>query len=406
LIALLAMNSFINAAVKKRKHNYATVKNMIEDDLKIYTYKIGIFRLTPLIDLNFGYDSNSLSSYSDEVSDFFIEAVPSISEKFAIKQIVLIKAHQQIKYLFYKRLENLRQWLNSYNIGIMTGRKSIIFTAEAGRNSDILRPTSEFDIPANQFITRADFSLKFPFILRGEFNISYSINDYSYEGYYSYYEYNVEKALSRKQFIYAAGFEKAVSSKTHFFVDYNRASYEFSYDPSLRNYRGYGMSAGFIFGPSVFFKGYIKFGYSRLLPENSAFLSFKGLIVSGEIEYMPTKTIKIKFSIVRQPQFSVFSYYNNFYIQEQAGGDFIWAFTEKIAVGISYLRGKNSYPFFSNFSGIKISDDYYQASLRMIYKIKKNLFLESGGSFYHRDSNQLFFLKDRALIFANFKMEI
>ncbi len=406
MIAVLAMNSFLNAGIKKRKHQYTTIKNIIEDDLKIYTYKIGIFRLTPLINLNFGYDSNSLSSYSNEIADFFIEAVPSINEKFAIKQFVLIKANQQIKYLFYRRLENLRQWLNSYNIEIMTGRKSIIFTAGIGRNSDILRPTSEFDIPANQFITKADFSLKFPFILRGEFNFSYSINDYSYEGYYSYYEYNVDKALSRKEFMYSIGFEKAISSKTQFFIDYNRASYEFDYDPALRNYRGNTISSGFIFGPSAFFKGYLKFGYSRLFPEDSSFLSFKGLIASGEIEYMPTKAIKIKFSIIRQPQFSVFSYYNNFYIQEQVGGDLIWAFTEKMAVGISYLRGKNSYPYFSNFSGIVVSDNYYQASLRMIYKIKKDLFLESGASFYRRDSNQLVFLKDRTLIFANFKMQI
>lgn len=400
------MNSFLNAGIKKRKHQYTTIKDIIEDDLKIYTYKIGIFRLTPLINLNFGYDSNSLSSYSNEIADFFIEAVPSINEKFAIKQFVLIKANQQIKYLFYRRLQNLRQWLNSYNIEIMTGRKSIIFTVGMGRNSDILRPTSEFDIPANQFITKADFSLKFPFILRGEFNFSYSINDYSYEGYYSYYEYNVDKALSRKEFIYSIGFEKAISSKTQFFIDYNRASYEFDYDPALRNYRGDTISSGFIFGPSAFFKGYLKFGYSRLFPEDSSFLSFKGLIASGEIEYMPTKAIKIKFSIIRQPQFSVFSYYNNFYIQEQVGGDLIWAFTGKMAVGISYLRGKNSYPYFSNFSGIVVSDNYYQASLRMINKIKKDLFLESGASFYRRDSNQLVFLKDRTLIFANFKMQI
>lgn len=378
--------------------------------MKTYTYRAGIFRITPVFKINVAYDNDALYSSTMAISDVVLEAGPAINEKFALSYMALIKLNQSISYAYYNKLDKLRNFPNAFDISVLTGRKTLLVNMIVARNRSIVRPTNESDTPASQLLQNGTVSVKFPFFLNCSTSLSFTRNEYRFAEPYASAGYNIQTALNRNEDWYYLEFQKPVTAKSQFFIQAGKEFYYFIYEAANRNHTGTTGTAGFIFGPSTFFSGYIKFGAKSLKPENSSLASFKGFIMSGQLEYRPYEAWKFKIGFIRQPQFSIYYQINNYYLQNQYSAEVIWAFRPKLAAGIGYLYGKNEYPALHNQLenpvAMNLIDKYSEASLKMIYKLRKDLYIEDGIIYYRRNSNVILYRRNRTLFFVNFKYQV
>jgi len=404
-LLLIIVLSASTSEGKKRRQN-ETLNEVIDSSLKLYTYKVGFLRVIPEFKINVSYDNNALASASQSISDVVFETGPAFSEKFAIKRWMLFKANQHVSYAYYNKLDKLRNFPYNVDLGILTGRKTILLDGKISRNQAIIRPTSESDIPASQMLQNMALSLKFPLFMWVNTTLSFNKNMYSYQDPYLSPNYDYERALSRDEHIYMLEFQKLVTAKTQFFVQASKEFYLFKNNPLLRNHTGTQTAAGFIFGPSDFFTGYIKLGYKSLIPDSTSLSSFKGFIMNGQLEYHPFDPLKVDVGLLRQPQFSVYYSINNYYVQNQYSIGITWAYREKHAIGIGYLIGKNEYP--NQFPGNQnaIVDNYNETSMKLIYKIRKDLYLEGGAIYYQRKSTFFLFADNRILFFINTRFQM
>ncbi len=410
IIILFLLFLFTQITFAKKKTTDSSKESLsyiIKSSLEQYSYKIGFIKLIPEFKLFIYYDSNILSSNLNEVSDLVIEAGPGLTEKFALGNLALIKAYQYISYVYYKDLDNLRNTPHNLNLSITTGRKSFIITLQGASNKGIVKPSSEADIPANQLLRYYNASAKIPLFHKFKLHLFYDRNEYSYHDYFSYYGKSIDEALARKENIYNIQFSYNITSKTSLFFLTNREEFKFAYKPIIRDYEGSQYVAGIEINQSAFFSGFIKMGYYKLIPQNPDFSPFKGFIINTLLDYTPTEFLKFKFNILRKPQFSVFYSINDHYVQNQFSINIIWAYTSKQAISLGFMIGKNNYvksKLISNED--KLDDRYKEGRISYIYKFRKDLYLESGASYFKRDSNYEFFIRKRLLFFANLKYAI
>ena len=408
IFSFLSVNCI--SAKEKNRRTTETLHDIIDESLKTYTYKVGIFRITPVFKINLAYDNDALYSFTSAISDVILEAGPAINEKFVLGHLALIKLNQNVSYSYYNKLDKLRNFPYAFDVSVLTGRKTLLVNMMVARNQNIVRPTSESDTPANQLLQNGTVSLKFPFFMNATTSISATRNEYRFSEPYASAGYNVQTALSRQEDWYYLEFQKPIRAKTQFFIQAGKEFSQFTYESANRNHTGTLGTAGFIFGPSAFFTGYIKFGAKSLKPENASLASFKGFIMSGELEYRPYEAWKFKIGFIRQPQFSIYYQINNYYLQNQYSAEVIWAFRPKLAAGIGYLYGSNEYPALrsqmQNPVNVNLIDKYSEASLKTIYKFRKDLYIEGGIIYYRRNSNVILYRRNRTLFFVNLKYQV
>lgn len=400
---LIIMFSNISFA-KKDKGVRQSLDTIIESSMGVYTYKIGFLRIIPELKVGIYYDSNALSSNISEVGDVVIETGPAITEKIALGKWALIKGYQNISYVHYKDLDNLRNYPHNISCSIITGRRMVIITAGGGRSKGIVKPTTEADIPVNQLLNYYRGSVKFPLFHKFELELYFKRNEYSFKDYYTYYGKSIDEALRRKENIYILEFSAEITPKTRLSFLTNKEFFNFIYEPVIRDYEGSQFLGGVEITQSAFFSGFIKMGYYRLIPNNPDYRSFKGFIINSMLEYNPIEVLKLKFSLLRRPQFSVFYSTNDHYVQNQLSIDLILALTNKQAISLGMMIGKNEYanPKFLLIEE-EIKDKYKEGRMSYIYKLRKDLYLDNGISYFKRDSNFEFFTRKRFMFFINLK---
>ena len=389
---------------KKDRKTTQSLSSIIESFMSMYTYKIGFLRIIPELKIGMYYDSNALSSNINEVGDLVMETGPAITEKMALGKWALIKGYQYIGYVYYKDLNNLRNFPHNLSCSIITGRRTLIISAEAGRSKGIVKPTTEADIPVNQLLHYYRASVKFPLFHKFNLELYFNRNEYSFEDYYTYYVKSIDEALRRKENIYNLELSEEITSKTRLIFLTNKEFFNFIFEPVIRDYKGSQFIGGVEISQSAFFSVFIKMGYYKLVPNNPNYKSFKGFIVNSMLEYNPIEVLKLRFSLLRKPQFSVFYSINDHYVQNQLSIDLIFALTNKQAISLGTLIGRNEYAnqkFLLNEQ--KIEDNYKEARISYIYKLRKDLYLDNGVSYFKRDSNFEFFVRKRFMFFINLK---
>ncbi|OGF61518.1 MAG: hypothetical protein A2Y62_01660 [Candidatus Fischerbacteria bacterium RBG_13_37_8] len=407
LLLMLLFCAYLQGAQEKKIHQRETLHDIIRSSLELYTYKIGFIRLIPEVKWGFQYDSNVLSNNIEQIGDVVAQLGPAIEEKFAIRNIALFRGYQYISYVYYRDLENLRNYPHTLDFSITTGRKTLIIQGTIGNNKGIIRPSSETDIPADQRLRYYDASVKIPAPMNMDITLFFNKHNYFFTDYYSFYGQSINEALSRDETRYILEIQKPVTAKTNLFFHVSRELYQFDYNPFNRNYQGNQGYFGFVFDPKAHFTGYMKFGYKNLKPENETLQTFKGFIVSAAIEYRPVEYLKLKIDALRQPMFSIYYEKNNYYVQNQFSFDIIWAFRDNQAIGAGYLIGNNTYPnpVFVELAE-KLKDDYNEIRMSYTYKFRKDFYIESSVSYFRRDSNFQYFIRERLLFGITFKYSL
>jgi len=405
IILLISQNGFARKKVESSKSE--TIEDIIKAERDEYSYKIGFIRIIPQFKIGIYYDSNVLSSNINRVSDIVAEAGPALTEKIGIGNFALFKSYQYFSYVYYRDLENLRHYLHNINLSLITGRRSFIINAEAGSSKGIVRPTTEADIPANQLLRYYKATAKIPLFHRFVMYLFYNRNEYSFEDYYNYYSKSINEALRRRENIFSIEASLKLTAKTRIFFRTNKEVFDFVYEPIIRDYNGSQYEWGIEISGSSFFAGFVKLGYYQLIPKNPDYKSFKGLVINTMLEYKPIEVVKLKFNVIRKPQFSVFYSINDHYVQNQFSIDLIWTLTGKQAAVIGFMLGRNVYaePHFVS-PEVKLKDDYKEGRISYIYKLRKDLYLENGLSYFNRDANYELFKRKRLMFFINLRYSL
>ena len=115
---------FLNALPVLAQNEHLTqteIDSAIEESL----WKLGPFRMRPQIRIGAGYDSNSLSSASatEQIEDFTARLAPGIRVVTPMKNRALLEIYEEVNFVYYNRVENLRDINNVTRLGGRDGRQ-------------------------------------------------------------------------------------------------------------------------------------------------------------------------------------------------------------------------------------------------------------------------------------------
>lgn len=376
----------------------------IEDAVEQSRWKLGPFRLTPQIQIGAGYDSNSLSSPTSPVEDTVFRVAPGIRSVVPLGDRALIEVHEELNFVHYQDLEQLRDVFNVTRLGGAIGGKNVLFRVQDEFRKGKLRPTSELDVPVDQRSNRFDAEMRLALGWRQELSLLYERARYRIEDSSLIDGVPVSSLLDRDEDSYLLQLSRQLTGKTDAVFEGLYQVLDYEDDDAGRDATAYGGVAGLAFSPRGNLNGLALVGFKRIVPKVQSQASYNGPVGSVDVRSRMGNRFRLRGLFSRDAEPSVLD--NNWFFIENRYGGFLDIFlATKMFVRPGAVMGRNNYPRpvrFTNARGQEVlepvEDRFGIYSVSVNYHLTPTLILRAGTSYLQRDSNLPSFDKDRWLL--------
>ncbi len=338
--ALLVVPNALPVLAQSEHLTQAEIDSAIEESL----WKLGPFRMRPQIRIGAGYDSNSLSSASatEQIDDFTARIAPGIRVVTPMKNRALLEVYEEVNFVYYNQVENLRDIYNVTRLGGAVGGRKVLFRVYDEFRNGRTRPSSEFDIPANRrqntLLAEMDLSLGTRHLL----TFGYRHNRLRYQDEFLSPLRSTE-LLNRTEHTYRLRLTRRLSSKTSAIVEGSYQLMDFDEAASLRDGQAYRAEGGFEFNPQSNVRGQVLIGYKHMVPEFRLQPEYSGLIGSVDVLTRMGERFDVRTLYSRDTFPSVVAG-NWYFIEHRFGGDVdVWV-TRSLYVTPGVVLGRNNYP--------------------------------------------------------------
>jgi hypothetical protein len=388
------------AAAQSESLIQGEVDSAIEQSL----WKLGPFRMRPQIRIGAGYDSNSLSSPAVQIDDFAARIAPGIRVVTPLKNRAILEFYEEVDFVYYHRVENLRDIFNVTRFGGAVGGRKLLFRIYDEFRDGKARPSSEFDIPAERRSNALLATLDLAVGKRHQLTMSYRNNRLRYQDLVPT-PLRSTRLLNRIEQSYGLRVSRRLTGKTTAVIEGFYQTMEFDEAEALRDGRAVMGQAGFLFNPKSNVRGEALLGYKYMVPEFEAQPEYQGLIGSVDVQMQMGARLDVTALYSRDTLPSVVRG-NWFFIEHRFGGAVdIWV-TRSFYVSPGVTFGRNNYPRPTTI----INDDGEEVEQPIedrfdIYSLTFNQGIGGfwrayvGADYLDRQSNFFLFTKDR-LVFS------
>ena len=337
---LLSTSPILAQGEKDEDLTQAEIDSAIEESL----WKLGPFRMKPQIRIGAGYDSNSLSSASatQQIEDFTARVAPGIRVVTPMKNHALLEVYQELNFVYYNQVEDLRDIYNVTRLGGAVGGRKVLFRVYDEFRSGRTRPSSEFDIPADQrqntLLAEMDFSLGTRHLL----TLSYRLNSLKFQDVFPS-PLRSAQLLDRTEHTYGLRLTRRLSSKTSAIIQGSYELMDFDEAASLRDGQAYRAEGGFEFNPQSSVRGKALIGYKHMVPTFVLQPEYSGLIGSVEVTTRMGERFDLLTLYSRDTLSSVVAG-NWYFIEHRFGGEVDAWVTRSLYVTPGVVFGQNNYP--------------------------------------------------------------
>lgn len=362
--------------------------------------RLGPFRIVPRIGFQFlRYEWNIFYQREDEnpASDFTSTISPELNVYLIFKDRLILRLTDRISYVHYYKYREERRLNNNFTLEmkwLLLNRFVLIGSYANTRNRG--RPTSEFNIRANEYRESFRGGLFYETSRRTSIGISYSQNKISYDDItFPGQEVTLSRILNRKDENIGFEFNYHVFSESFFFItgSYTDHDFEHTEDFDRRSY-SLQVQSGLRFPLVGGISGTLALGLKQIMPRAQGMEGKTGVIGNTGLNFRSGQ-LSARISFNRDFPFSFWEN-NVFYIDNRylfGGSIYVTRF---LRVDYDYSIGNSKYPkliplFYpdGSFENIRRIDNYRIQTVRLVFKFFKEIGLGISANQWVRDSNYL-----------------
>ncbi len=260
-------------------------------------FRLGPFRVTPVLSFGADYDSNAFSSALVPQEDVAFRVGPGVSLSTPIGGSAVIDVYQRFDYIHYREQTSLSRLNDVTRLGGAVGGRRILFRIENDFANGISRPTTEFDVPVNSRSNNLSASLSLALSWRHELSFKYGNSRYQVKDDVPLDTGTVASRLNRSTDRYGVELTRLLTVKTRAIVEgfFERQAFD---DPTeRRDADSWGALLGIAFTPKGSktpslldlgrrgLNGEFRFGFRRVEPVFDDRVDYKGLIGSADVTF-------------------------------------------------------------------------------------------------------------------------
>lgn len=376
----------------------------IDEALEASLWQAGAFRLTPVLRVGGGVDSNPLARPGpDPVEDVNVLLGPGVRGVVPLGIRGLVNFYQEVDFVYYRDLEQLRDVFNVSRAGGAIGGRDFVLRVDGEFRTGQVRPTSEVDVPLEEDRRSVGGGLDIALGSAQQLNLRYDNVRQRYEDPVGDVAATIPNRLDRTQEFYELELERYVTGTTSFVVQGTFELIDYVNDATERDGRGYGARAGFEFSPRGDIRGRALLGYERRVPDADTQAEFSGLVGSVDATFPLGNVFRLRGLFLRGTQPSVLL--NNwFFVENRAGAWLDVYLAERWFVRPGVVFGTNTYPRASTFENEQgrvvtevVEDEFQIYAFSINYELRPDVVLSLGVDQQNRSSNLPSFDKDRLI---------
>lgn len=378
----------------------------IDEALFDARWRAGPFRLTPVLRIGGGSDSNPLSQPgSGESEDLTLVAGPGVRAVVPMGNRGLVDAYQENGYIYFRDLENLRNFYNISRVRGALGGRDFIVHGRAGYTTGQVRPSSELDLPLDQTERTLGGEIDIALGSAQQLNFIYDRTRLRYQDPEAGgIGVSVPNLLDRTEQAFKAQIERYLTPRASVVLEGSYDLIDYVDNSTERDGKSVEGRAGIIFSARSNVRGQAMFGFKQLTPDVPTQAEFSGFVASADIIYPLRERIRLRGLGSRNALPSILPG-NWFFVENRFGGSVDVYLANRWFIRPGVTVGTNTYPRPSSFVDANgnpvtdnVSDEFRLYSFSINYEIRPDLFLRAGIDALRRSSNLPQFSKDRNVI--------
>jgi len=310
---------------------------------------------------------------------------------------LILRLADRLSYVHYYKYKEERRLNNSFTpeLKVLLFNRFVL-TGMYSNTRNRGRPTSEFNIRANEFRESFRGRLFYETPRQTSIGISYSQNKILYDDItFPGQEVSLSRILNRKDENVMFEFNYHVFSESFFFVTVNYTDHEFEHteDFDRRSY-SFQTLTGLRFPLVGGISGTLALGYKQIMPKAEGLEGKTGLIGNTGLNFR-SGHLGARISYSRDFPFSLWDN-NVFFINNRylfGGSIYVTSF---LRIDYDYSFGRSKYPeliplFYpdGSFENIERIDNYRTHTVQFVFKLFKEIGLGISANQWARDSNYL-----------------
>lgn len=320
------------------------IRREIDRALERSLWELGPFYLTPQVRVDGGYDSNAILTGDAPNPDVNVLAAPGIQAVVPLRSRALIELYEEIDFVHYRHLEDLRDVANVTRAAGVFGGKSLVMRVENEFRAEKARASREFDVPVDQRSNLLNASLSYSLGFRHELSFEYERHSVRIQDSELTVRGDPLKSLlDRVEDTYGLKLTRHVSTETAMYFEgfYN---IQYFIDKSVeRDAKGYGGLVGFAFSPAGNVRGTARLGLRRIVPDVSTRPDFDGLVGAVDVTMGLGQRFALRGVYSREPRPSVLS--DNLFVVDNRYGAFLdFYIGRRFFVRPGLTLSRNEYP--------------------------------------------------------------
>ncbi len=383
-----------------KAQTYTSFQSELNSIVERTRLRIGPFRIIPRIDFRFlRYEWNIFYQTEDEkpASDFTSTISPELNVYLILKDRLILRLTDRLSYVHFYKFKDQRRLNNFFSPELkLLLFNRFVLVGTYSNTRDRGRPTSEFNIWANQYRESFRGTLFYQTPRQTSVGISYSQNKLLYDDItFPGQEVSLSRILNRKDENVMFEFNYPVFSNSFFFITANYTDHDFEHTEDFDR-RSYSLQAltGFRFPLIGGITGTLAVGYKQIMPKAEGLEGKTGLIGNTGLNFRSGR-LGARISFNRDFPFSLWDnnvfFVNNRYL---FGGSIY--LTRFLRIDYDYSLGRSKYPeliplFYpdGSFENIERIDKYHTHTVRFVFKLFKEIGLGISANQWVRDSNYL-----------------
>lgn len=370
------------------------LNDAINDMIDSHPYKIGIFRTTPLLAIESGYDSNALSISLDNprgdiIGDYYVSVAPGGSAGLKLGHRAFFMFDEDLNFLYYKQLSDLRDIYTTTKGQFVTGNRKLLLTLYGDYEKKKMRPSTEFDQPARVKNASAYGLLNYAMRSRTRFNFEYLFNDYKYAPLDPSIPQPLPPDYKKKTF--TVGLEELVGQNTSLTTSYSKGENRFA-DSNLNQRivtHLWEVDAGFLFNGNKL-TGTAKGGYESQESRDVRAEALTNYTVDLDVRWNFRRNFTVGAQADRSRMPSSLSI-EGFRLETLAGVYGTLPIHGRYFIDGAFTAGKNDY----TNEPLITKDNYQEYDSGLDIELKEDLVLRGGVTYFKRSSDFDPFNKNR-----------
>ena len=378
-------------------NTYSAVDQMIAT----HPIRFSIFRIQPRLSVGSGYDSNAFGAAdvftASEIGDYYASVSPGGSLAVKFGRRAFIELNEDVTFLYYRDLEQLRDIFNTTSLRFVTGSHKLLLALGGGYLKRKGPINNEFDIPAIQESSSGNAELTLALFRKTDLRFAFDVGQSSYERDENIFT-SIPPPPDSRTIGYGAAMEQLVGRKIHFTVEASAGTTEFRAESESENFDPRSdfrrVLTGLVFwGNRLVGRATIGFGQTESTRKEEG--AFNDFLINTDVDYKIGRRLAIGFFAQRNRAVSALLR-DNFRIYTEGGFRGSIPLSRRFFVDGEFTIGKNDYGNQQVFlQQPVIKDTYRQMDAGFNLILLKSLVLRIGGTHLSRDSNIDLLTKER-----------